>query len=1111
MSKAIIEPWKKTCLLRDAIRERHLKASDFAVDLHKVVNGWPGGAKPFYCDPVQFFSTTYATENLRQFCKVVLRRLAKENGGESVINVAQTFGGGKSHTLTALYYLTTLGKKLPKEETSVKAILNASGLKSGTEARVAAVSFDKVDWVKGCEVTSPDGKTRAFRMPWNLIAWQLLGDKGLAILERDESKPDHNTPPADTLWAKMLHEVEKEGKGALILLDEFLMWAHDAASSGAAGATDDRGPAWYDRLKNFFQRLAQAVEASERSCLVVSLLATDPQKNDEVGKSILNACNSGLNRQASLQSPVEKDDLAELLRRRMFQKYPENKADRDAYVHAFWQNMAKVDPVRAKQPGARERIADAYPFHPELLDRFFGKWTELDQFQRTRGVLQTFAMALRDAEKWDESPLVGAQVFLNEPGKDGLSEALLKLADIAMGSDRVKNPQWPTNLKTEIPRALDAQTVDAGTLTAREIETACVAAFVYSQPIGEQAELSELRWLLASTVEMPAVLNNGLISWAKASWYLEECEATEAATGVPKFWRLGPKPNLNQLHDSYKRQALKHARGRFDELAQNKCGPLYEGCNEAGVKLHKLPKSPGDVDDDGQFRLVLLGSAFDGTVGDVPRKDAADYIRTHSSASDVRTFQNIVLVVTPSGQGLRLAEEQIANWMAWQEIEGSSLFRDLESFQQQTVRTRQRDSLKDATTAVKNAYELVLYVDKTGAIQARKITLGAQTLLETLKQEKDLRIFDEKIDASAIMPGGLYPIWPSGVDSVIVGDLYQEFGKQPALPKLLRGKTVLNTIEDAVRRGLLALRCPRADGSESWFWRSAIDMVDWDRTGEAWLPDKATLNALSAGAVLPGALPGLWPADGSGVKLSTVFQWFDGSHHYEEVTEPGYPAEMRPIPKVDFAVVKVSVAKAIEQGALWLVFGNDSVFHDKPSDLQLDPDAVLHPPPRSLAAIDLLPGNLPDAWSTEAEPETTVGKIYAALKAKEGKPWPAKKFIEILNAALGQGFMRRASGTGAVGTLDKDGSVVLVVKSDQPAVPDFKPEPLPVGGRRGTSMAKLSVAEIQDFADSVHEVMKALAGSEPEIEVRVTIQGKTAADIEAANKILAAIKKDWRF
>ena len=58
---------------------------------------------------------------------------------------------------------------------------------------------------------------------------------------------------------------------------------------------------------------------------------------------------------------------------------------------------------------------------------------------------------------------------------------------------------------------------------------------------------------MAASCEMPAVLNNGLIAWSKASWYLEECDSTEAGTGVPKYWRLGPKPNLNQLHDSYKK------------------------------------------------------------------------------------------------------------------------------------------------------------------------------------------------------------------------------------------------------------------------------------------------------------------------------------------------------------------------------------------------------------------------------------------------------------------------------------------------------------------------------------------------------------------------------
>jgi len=36
---------------------------------------------------------------------------------------------------------------------------------------------------------------------------------------------------------------------------------------------------------------------------------------------------------------------------------------------------------------------------------------------------------------------------------------------------------------------------------------------------------------------------------------------------------------------------------------------------------------------------------------------------------------------------------------------------------------------------------------------------------------------------------------------------------------------------------------------------------------------------------------------------------------------------------------------------LWLVFGNDSVLGEKPTDLQLDPDANLLRPPTKLRAM----------------------------------------------------------------------------------------------------------------------------------------------------------------
>ena len=1103
--KADIQPWKKTCVLRSEIRERKLSASDFAIDLHQVISGGPG-RKPFYCDPKQFFSITYATQNLRQFCKLVLQRLGEGGGGESIINVAQTFGGGKTHTLTALYYLTSLGPDLPKKETSVGMILNDANLKDPPSARIAAVSFDKVDWVTGCEVKSPSGELRRFRMPWNLIAWQLLGQRGLDILQRDETQPDYDTPPADTLWGEILQEVEASGPGALILIDEFLMWAHDAASPDPTGERPDRGPFWIDRLKNFFQRLTQAVESSLRSCIVVSLLASEPNKFDDLGKAVLNSCNSGLNRLASPQSPVEKDDLAELLRRRLFKEYPENPTDRHKHILAFWSRLETVDPIHAKFPDSQERLKKGYPFHPDLLDRFFGKWIDLNQFQRTRGVLQTFAMALRDSESWDDSPLIGPQVFLAAPGKDGLSEALQKLAENAKDSDPDRNPQWPGNLKTELPRALAAQRADAPTLIGREIEAACVAAFIYSQPIGEQAELTDIRWLLGATCDMPAVFNNGLISWARTSWYLEECETTEAGTDVPKYWRLGPKPNLNQLHDSYKRQALKHARSKFDDLARTKCPPLYEGCLEDGVKPHKLPKSPADVGDDGQFRLVVLGAEYAGIVGDPPKPEASEFIRTYSSSLVTRTYQNIVLVVTPSIPGLYQAEQHIADWMAWGEIKQSGQYKEMDSFQQETVRKRERDALKEAQTSVKNAYELVLYLHSDGTIQSKKITMGAQSLFATLLMEKDLRLFKEKIDAEAIMPNGLYPVWSGQDASIKISGLYNAFARQPNLPKLVSQRTVINTIEDAVLKGVLALRCQRSDGSEQWYWRNPIDMADWDKLGEAWLPAKSTLNALSPSTVLPDALTGLWPEDDRGVKLSTLCSWFDGSHAYEERISPDYPPEQRPIPKADYKLVHKAVSKAISDGDLWLVFGNDSVSGEEPSPIQLDPEAMLYRPPQTLSAIDFLPSALPAAWSSDPDPETTVSKLYAEIKEDRSKPWPIKLYLDGLNAALGQGFMSRLSGSGPISSLDHDSNVNLIIKRETPP-----PPPPPTGGRKTTPPAILGISEVQTLGEEIGQIIKSLAGCDPQVEVRLSIKEKSDIDLEKASKILDKIKKGWGF
>jgi len=1103
----VIVPWKKACKLRKEIRERQLKEEDFAVDLFRIVHRAPG-KQPFYCDPDQFFATTYATENLRKFCTGLLRRLAGKGDGVSLVNIAQTFGGGKSHALGTAYYLTGTDDKPSNKHAAVAEILADAKLKTPPDARVAAVSFDKVDWKGGGDARSPDGDIRSFRMPWNLIAWQLLGQKGIDLLQRAEDEPDYYEPPAESLWMKVIAEVEKEGVGALILLDEFLMWAHGAASPDPDSERQDKGPVWYDRLKNFFQYLSQAVSAGEKSCLVVSLLATDPAMNDETGKEILARCNGGLNRKADMQTPVDKGDFAELLRRRMFEEFPKGAAECDKYVTAFWHRMQGVDPARAKIPASKKDLMDAYPFHPDLLSRLFGKWAQLRQFQRTRGILQTFSAALRDAETWDDSPLISAQVFLAKPGAtDPLAPALEKMANSAMSSvDEQTKPDWPSNLRTELPRAAAAQA--STTLAAREIEAACVAAFIYSQPIGEQAELGELRWLIGATVELPAMLNTGLLEWANTSWYLSECESTDPASGLPRYWRIGPKPNLNQMHDTYKRSALKNARAKFDDLVKD-CRPLRDGCVEEGVSFHLLPASPDKVKDDATFRLVILGAAYAGAPGNPPKPEAVDFIRTHASASSTRTHQNLLLVVTPSAAGLLQAEQMIASWMAWGDIKSSDAFKDLEQEQKDAVKRRERTAQKDALTAVKNAFELVIYVDKSGSIQQRKFTMGSEALFPTLAREKELRIYREKINAETLMPGHPSSKWPASSPSMAVKDLYGAFGRHPDMPKLLNSQTVVNTVEDAVRRGLLALRYVRPTGGEEWFWRCPIDgIVDWADCSEVWLPDRATLGEVHASAVVPDALPGLWPADDTPVKLSDVCGWFDGAHAFDEVIQPGYPPEKRPIPKADYKLVHEAVAKAVERGDVWLLFGNNSVLGELPSEIQLDPDASILRPPEALRAVDLLPGALDGAWDGKP-PKTTVKGIYTELKSQKGRPWPTRQFVDVLNDAVNKGILARASSGPDLRSLAEDGDRELLLPKEAPPAPAPKPA---AGGARETTEVTMALSDLQDFVDeTAPQLTKLLAGASPEFTVKVRLKGKAETDLTRANDVLKKIDPEWRF
>ena len=106
----------------------------------------------------------------------------------------------------------------------------------------------------------------------------------------------------------------------------------------------------------------------------------------------------------------------------------------------------------------------------------------MGRFQRTRGVLRTFALALRDAVKWDNSPLVGTNVFLTLPGASDISEGLRELTSVASSEEyEGKRQEWDKIVQGELEKAVDIQE-ESKALKNREIEQAVVATFLHSQP-----------------------------------------------------------------------------------------------------------------------------------------------------------------------------------------------------------------------------------------------------------------------------------------------------------------------------------------------------------------------------------------------------------------------------------------------------------------------------------------------------------------------------------------------------------------------------------------------------------------------------------------------------
>lgn len=509
-------PWHQLCKVRPDVLTGELTLAEFAADLYGVRTG---SAPDVYRDAGMFFSRTYPTRRMKELVRDVLQRVGGV-GGNPVLRLQVAYGGGKTHTLIALLHLAERAQAVADNQT-VKEFTSFAGVSPVPAARVAILPFDKLDIHDGLEVVGPDGKVRRVRTPWGALAYQLAGDAGYARVSAHE---ESYSTPAQPLLEELLKAPHADSKGALILVDEAVMY-------GRAAVNQD--PRRLGVLKDFFQVLTQAVAAVNRSCIVATLIASESEADDVTGAQVLRALEDVFGRLQSTGEPVGREDIAEVLRRRLFESVA---ADSEArpIIDATLATYADCSKLREAQKGqaAYDRLLASYPFHPDLIEVFYEKWTELSRFQRTRGALRLLAQAIRQGAGRDTSPLIGVGTLL---GPDAaLSPPVTELVRICSDS----NDMWTPKLVGELERAREAQ-AKLPSLSHREIEQAVLSVFLHSQPPGRRGDTADVYAMLVTPGADLAAIDTGLDGWRNLSWFLTE---------EPTIWRLTTQPNLTHVH-----------------------------------------------------------------------------------------------------------------------------------------------------------------------------------------------------------------------------------------------------------------------------------------------------------------------------------------------------------------------------------------------------------------------------------------------------------------------------------------------------------------------------------------------------------------------------------
>lgn len=752
-----MKSWYDLITPHQDIRNGAFDEAIFAADLGDVA---AGNAPQDYRDPYLFFKKTYPTAGLKNMLLRVQQTLVTGQGS-SVIQIQTPFGGGKTHALVAIYHYLKHGQQ-------VRELLPAGV--DPVQAKVAALAGNHWNPVEG---HTTNGLTR--RTFWGEVAYQIGGRDGYEqFRENDEARI---SPGKDKLRRFL-----EAHQPFVLLFDEILEYINRALDEKYQ-TKEKTGVSLGTQTFSFFQELTEAVSVLPKGMIVVTLPSSFLENYGEQEEESLARLGKIFGRLESIETPVQGEEIYAVIRRRLFEVEGLKTAKMREVVHSYFQLYQQNHedlPHKVRDASYRDKMELAYPFHPEVIDILYEKWSTFSTFQRTRGVLRMLANIIED-------------LYQREVPLDIILPGDLNMDRSAIRQEFLKHigPEYEGVIASDIAgHEAKSALLDAANKPWKHLaQRIATSVFFHSFSADEGTRGINLPYIKLAVLRsdtIPALATDVLGKLNNTLWYLN------SRGDAYYFSRI---PNLNRMILAKKELYTTAYEEELKKVIEKEIGNKF--------RPYLWPEASDGIPDNRELKLLILRPEDTGS-------KVKEWIER--KGNNFREFKNTLFFALADTAGFGKLREDVKTFLALQDIkkEIDSGHSPLPNEKKDEVNTRIRDLTRDYSYNVRRMYHVIRYGDTNGG---RVLDLGQPV---TGKENLDAWFWREltSSDTGAILTQLHYRTvvnkFLTQNDQLTTSILLDQFYKNPELPALSEQGVLARAIQLGVQDGAFGLIASQA-------------------------------------------------------------------------------------------------------------------------------------------------------------------------------------------------------------------------------------------------------------------------------------------------------------